>query len=319
MRWLIVGAMGIAASVVGLFGANRSSSEPSALPKWQKAALAIWEALTAEQRRQVLQPFDASFRREVRLPGGPRPGILIGTLNANQQALVVQLVRVLCSEKGAEKVLALMAQEQQVPEPKGMGSYTLTFFGDPKGEPFAVRIAGHHLTLLRSRGDEWFGPVVLGSNPHLNNTKDWLWDGEEALAVQLWQALTDEQRKRAHDPMARPDAFRGVPSEFAGLPVQELSEAQKRLVRQLVDERLSVLADDWAQEFREALRWDGEQGTRGKDGEGGIDALTLAYAGNPVRPIAQGGRFAYRLRGRTFRMEFWNWHGHMHLILEARR
>jgi hypothetical protein len=242
------------------------------------------------------------------LPGGPRPGILIGTLNANQQALVVQLVRVLCSEKGAEKVLALMAQEQQVPEPKGMGSYTLTFFGDPKGEPFAVRIAGHHLTLLRSRGDEWLGPVVLGSNPHLNNTKDWLWDGEEALAVQLWQALTDEQRKRAHDPTARPDAFRGVPSEFAGLPVQELSEAQKRLVRQLVDERLSVLANDWAQEFREALK-----------AEGGIDALTLAYAGNPVRPIAQGGRFAYRLRGRTFRMEFWNWHGHMHLILEARR
>jgi hypothetical protein len=142
----------------------------------------------------------------------------------------------------------------------------------------------------------------------LNNTKDWLWDGEEALAVQLWQALTDEQRKRAHDPTARPDAFRGVPSEFAGLPVQELSEAQKRLVRQLVDERLSVLANDWAQEFREALK-----------AEGGIEALTLAYAGNPVRPVAQGGRFAYRLRGRTFRMEFWNWHGHMHLILEARR
>ncbi|MFA0732028.1 MAG: hypothetical protein LKKZDAJK_000107 [Candidatus Fervidibacter sp.] len=308
MRWLIVGAMGMVAGILGWSGFRPLASASSELPKWQKEALAIWEALTAEQRQKVLQPFDAPFRREIRLPGGPRPGILIGTLNANQQALVVQLVRVLCSEKGAEKVLALMRQEQQVPEPRGIGSYTLTFFGDPKGEPFAVRIAGHHLTLLRSRGDEWLGPVVLGSNPHLNNTKDWLWDGEETLAVQLWQALTDEQRKQAHDPTTHPDAFRGVPSEFAGLPVQEMSGTQKRLVRQLVEERLSVLANDWAQEFREALK-----------AEGGIEALTLAYAGNPVRPIAQGGRFAYRLRGRTFRMEFWNWHGHMHLTLEARR
>lgn len=311
MRRCFVRAMGIllVAGVIGLVGASQLTPAPLGLPKWQHAALAIWEALTAEQRRQALQPFDAPYRREIRLPGGPRPGLLIGMLTNRQQGeLVVQLVRALCSPKGADKVLALMQQEQQVPEPKGMGSYTLTFFGDPRGEPFAVRIAGHHLTLLRSRGDKWLGPIVLGSNPHLNNSHDWLWDAEEALAVQLWNQLTDGQRRQAHDPQSRPDAFRGVRAEFTGLPVRALTEGQKRLVQRLIDERLGVLAPDWAREFRQAL-----------EAQGGVDALVLAYAGDAVRPVAQGGRFAYRLQGQKFRMELWNRHGHLHLILDAQR
>jgi hypothetical protein len=148
----------------------------------------------------------------------------------------------------------------------------------------------------------------LGSNPHLNNSHDWLWDAEEALAVQLWNQLTDGQRRQAHDPQSRPDAFRGVRAEFTGLPVRALTEGQKRLVQRLIDERLGVLAPDWAREFRQAL-----------EAQGGVDALVLAYAGDAVRPVAQGGRFAYRLQGQKFRMELWNRHGHLHLILDAQR
>src|SRR5580692_2860885 len=82
----------------------------------------------------------------------PRPGLRLGSLSAAQRDAVMQMLQVLLSARGYQKVLDIMGSDQALAEDThfsgGPEYYTLGIFGVPSlATPWMVQFGGHHLAL----------------------------------------------------------------------------------------------------------------------------------------------------------------------------
>jgi Protein of unknown function (DUF3500) len=82
----------------------------------------------------------------------PRPGLRLGSLSSAQRDAVMQMLQVLLSARGYQKVLDIMGSDQALAEgahfPGGAEYYTLGIFGAPSPTtPWMVQLGGHHLAL----------------------------------------------------------------------------------------------------------------------------------------------------------------------------
>jgi hypothetical protein len=180
------------------------------------------------------------------------PGLPFDKLTAEERPLVENALRSMTSGYGASRCLAVARQT-------GPARIYLNYVGVPAAEqPFAWRIATHHLTLIYAdfgkgkAGD--FGPILLGGNPAND-----LWDAEEKLALELFASLSPAERNLVK--WKGGSASRAAVGKSGGA-IGELAEKPQRLARQLLGQRLAVLSADRRNAFEEMVQR-----------QGGIDKL----------------------------------------------
>ncbi len=163
--------------------------------------------------------------------GGKRAGIKIGDLNAKQRVKLEKVMRMVLSDEGW--TMANKVAQQDGPE--GLGKYWVACFGDPRtGDPFAFRIAEHHLTVVHlevAKGEtKEFGPILLGANPPK------LWQADEEALMQVWnkmgapKPLIKEKAAIASEPMQAGE----------GVLFGTLNEEARSSIKKAWDQRLSI-------------------------------------------------------------------------------
>jgi hypothetical protein len=201
--------------------------------------------------------------------------------------------------RALEGVLGGLVGPQRDPE-----LYYLTLFVGPGGpQPWGWRFEGHHLSVnvtdLGPHG-QIVAPLFMGANPARvpSGPKEGLrlLAAEEDLAFELLQMLDPQQRARATiaaqtfgDIVTRSDPT-VKPMAFAGLPAAEMTIAQQRQLRRLLELYAGRMAD--ASAARQLRRIE----------DAGFGRLHFAWAGahQPRNP------HYYRIHGPTVLVEYDN-------------
>ncbi len=197
------------------------------------------------------------------VPGRRPGGIRLGNLSEVSQKRAWMALQSLLSQDGFAKV-ELLATDIELASGAGtVSDYTVAVFGNPMVDPaWGFQFDGHHIALnfLVHGNDLILAPMFLGSQPLTINGKTPL-QNEIQLGRQLFDALTAEQKDIATvQGLVRRDVVAGSGSghidqsrtmdlsvfENVGLPLDDLSETQLELSKQLVGEYLFYLSQPFA-------------------------------------------------------------------------
>ena len=194
-----------------------------------------------------------------RRPGGAR----LGDLSEVSQQRAWQALRSLLSQNGYSKVELLATDIERASGAGTVSDYTVAVFGNPViDSAWGFQFDGHHIALnfLVHGNDLILAPLFLGSQPLTINGKTPL-QNEIRLGRQLFEALNAEERKLATvQGLVRRDVVAGSGSGHidqsknldysifydVGIPLADLSESQRELSNQLVQEYLFNLSKPFA-------------------------------------------------------------------------
>ena len=279
-------------------------------------------SLEPDQRTRATYGFESPERFAWQYTPGPRGGLALGDMRAEQRAGAMAIVEASLSPRGHTEVASIIDLEPILGELERVGGrpgserrdpglYWFAVFGDP-GEgsgpggagPWSWRLGGHHIAIhLTIEAGRVVGsaPSFLGANPAVVPSGPTAGaralTGEEGLARDLLAALTPEQRAVAVvDPVAPPDIRSGTGrrATLRGIPVGIRHEdldapgrtALEALVRHYVDRsRPDVAADEWQRIL-----------------DAGLADLTFAWAG----PDVPGRGHYYAVRGPRTLIEYDN-------------
>ena len=237
------------------------------------AAFRVLAKLTPEQRMAVNHPVDAPEWRAWSNPEFVihRVGVRLEELSTDAAAAALALVAASLSPAGYERVVEAMdlngylGDLVDLPQIMNNRSYWFSLFGTPStSEPWGWQLFGHHVAVncIVVGGRQVIAPVFLGAEPALSDERPPLFAAREAQAIRLGESFTDEQRAaavvfrsvldpempegRVHPADERhvAGAFRDnrvVPYE--GICVREFDDAQRKLLREIVDDFLLLLPD----------------------------------------------------------------------------
>ena len=271
--------------------------------------------LNPSQRAAASFPFDDPERTRWAYVPQARAGIPLAAMDAEQRAAAFGVLGTGLSERGTVLAHGIIELEGILGELEGAVSslfgprrdpelYYLTLFIGPGGTPpFGWRFEGHHLSVnvtdLGPNG-QIVAPLFMGANPARvpNGPREGLrlLAAEEDLAFELLHMLDADQRARAtiaaqtsgdiltrNDPTVRPMAF-------AGLPAAEMTIAQQRQLRRLLEVYAGRMADSSAHRQLQRIN------------DAGFERLHFAWAGahQPRRP------HYYRIHGPTVLVEYDN-------------
>ncbi|HEV3145011.1 MAG TPA: DUF3500 domain-containing protein [Gemmataceae bacterium] len=289
------GVLGLLAGAVVL-GDNSKPAKGGSDEAARTAAIRLFQSLDENQKKLALKEFDDKERRVEQFPPVERPGLPFDKLTMEQQALAAEAIRAMTSEYGAERCLAVLKQT-------GGNRQYLNFFGEPSpGKPFAWRVATHHLTMLYAEfgeaKSEEFGPVLLGGNP-VNQ----LWDDEEKLAMEFFQSLTEEQKKKVAG-----HGGSGAPIGKDGLKIADLEGKPKDLAKALLQKRLDVFSADRRRILESLIERDG-----------GMEQLKIAVWGDLSKSNRDGGTPNWKI-GNDRLLFDWQTAGrnHIHMTVRAK-
>ena len=289
------------------------------------ATRTLRSTLNERQRAEVSFPFDDPERTQWAYVPQRRRGLSLGAMNAEQRVAAFKVLGTGLSERGTTLAHGIIELERILGDLEGALSrvmlrrdperYYLTLFGGPGGpHPRGWRFEGHHLSVnvteLGPHG-QIVAPLFMGANPARvpSGPREGfrLLAAEEDLAFELLRMLDDRQRARAtiaaqtfgdvvtrNDPTVKPMAF-------AGLPAAEMTIAQQRQLRRLLEVYAGRMTDSSA--HRQLQRID----------DAGFGRLHFAWAGahEPRRP------HYYRIHGPTVLVEYDNSQGnanHIHTV-----
>lgn len=280
------------------------------------AARAFVESLEPQQARQAQAAFDAPDRREFTYLPGPRPGLALADMSADQQQRAIDLLATGLSERGFGRARGIMALEEILAGiERATGSpgwerrhpeyYWFRVLGEPGGErPWAWKAGGHHLAVhMTVVGEHVAGaPLFLGANPatvppgHPTAGLRTLPDEEDlgrtlvtALArhrpeAVIYDSVAPRDILTRHDPVA--DTGR-IPSGLAYADMAgEHRELLVRLVRHYLDRAVPGVADAAWIDIEKA----------------GLDGVSFRWAG----PVEPGRGHYYAVLGPTFLLEYDN-------------
>ena len=312
------------------------------------ATMTFLNALGPEQREQVQFPFTrqptataAHFKGGLHgsvtfvgeqygqamwsdLPLGdvPRPGLRLGSLSAAQRDAVMQMLQVLLSAKGYQKVLDIMGSDQALVEGTrfsgGPEYYTLGIFGAPSPTtPWMVQFGGHHLalnvTMAGARGV--LAPVATGAQPALytsNGKTVRVLAQENDKAFVLVAALDQSQRKQVMlndypGNLAFGPGHDGETMAPEGLQASAMTEIQRRMLVDLMSEWAGMVNDTYA-------------APRMAEIEAGLDDTYFAWSGPTTPEPGRNGAAYFRIQGPKVIIEFapqqigWDLTMHVHTI-----
>ncbi|MBX3605752.1 MAG: DUF3500 domain-containing protein [Piscinibacter sp.] len=287
------------------------------------AARELVEATAPDERRALLLPFSDAARSDWHYTPRRRDGLAWKAMSARQREATTALLRSALSERGHDKVRALMALEITLRELESFGlsrdpeNYAIALYGDPGRGGWGWRIEGHHLSLHFSlEGERYVAtlPQFFGANP-ARVPRDVgrgappagfrLLGGEEDTAREWLASLDDAQRgiavfeRRPYGDIVSRNAARAQPLEAAGLGFGAMNAAQQALVLRLV----AVFAEHLRPELAQARL------TRVRAAP--LESIRVGWAGS----TAPGEPFYFRVQGATFLIEFDNSGGnHVHSV-----
>jgi hypothetical protein len=238
-----------------------------------------------------------------------RKGLPLEAMNAEQKEAARALIAAGTSSSGYAKVTGIMALESilfdleknrnMIRNPEW---YFFSVFGTPsKTGRWGLRIEGHHLSLnFTIDGGQIVSatPAFFGANPAVIKTGPR--QGQRTLpeaedhAKALFASLTAEQRQAALQKEQFPEIEQAKPAatvgEPVGLPASKMTDAQKELLRKLIE--------GYAGRMPPAVAAD--QLARVK--AAGLERVHFAFA----QEDKPGQPYTYRVHGPTFLIEFLN-------------
>lgn len=279
--------------------AAASSSVLAKSGPMEATAERLYASLTPEQRELAVRTYDDPQRTQEMFTGGKRVGVQIRDLDEKQREMALSLLTGFTSEYGRKKAEAIAAQEGN----GGLLQYYVAFFGTPgEGQTYAWRIAEHHLTIVnvevRDGRMTEFGPILLGANPPT------LWDDEEDLLIDLYAAMTPEERTKASR-SGKADSTKPIGN--AGVPVSELGEGARKKLQAMFDQRLEFYSPDIRERVAKMV-----------ERQGGLGSMRVAFWGVADKRCAQGGKWDFKLGGDSFLCDYENTRGHIHLSMKGR-
>lgn len=281
------------------------------------AAQSFLKTLSADQLKVAQLPYAAPERVDWHfIPKPARKGMQVKLMTPAQREASFLLLRSVVSQLGYKKATTIMSMEKLLFELEGgKGAnirdperYFFTVFGDPTGtERWGLSIEGHHMSLnFVLQGDQVISstPQVFAANPATIKAKNAsgfevgarILGREEQLAFDLVNSLNAEQKAIAiFDKTALKEVRNaGVaqpPTDAAiGIPVEKLSDVQKKVLRNLIEEYCVAMPEDVAVARLKELD------------AAGYEKVTFAWAGATEPGI---GHY-YRIQGPTFLVEFVN-------------
>ncbi|PZG52799.1 hypothetical protein C1I98_06875 [Spongiactinospora gelatinilytica] len=280
------------------------------VPAMREAALRFLGALDGERAEAARAGFGSGERTEWSYLPGPRPGLPLVEMTAEQEELALTLLETGCSAAGAEVAHAIIALERirrrlvtGVEEIDG-DRYWFRIFGDPAGDgPWMWRVNGHHLAIhvTVAGGECTVTPSFLGSEPAmvLSGPQRGLrvLAEEEELGRALLADLAPDQRRAAivdetapDDILTRVDPVVDLSGLPPGVAYGGLSASSKDLLERLVRRYFQRSPAGYAEaSWRRVL-------------DAGLDKVTFAWAGSDRR----GEGHYYRVAGPTFLLEYDN-------------
>jgi hypothetical protein len=321
---LIVAVLLLTAGLAGsMIASQRTASSMS------KAATALLDSLTPEQRQKMAMPLDSPDRTRWNfIPTNmfPRQGLPLKEMTEPQRKLAHDLLRAALSQRGYATTAAIIndleailrdteAAARAKAEASGQGGgrggqtrdpelYFFSVFGTPGAKgAWGWRVEGHHVSLhftLANGNAVAAAPSMFGSNPaevREGPRKGFrALDKEQDAGRAVIMALDEAQRKTAIFTDTAPnDIVTGVavkidPLSPPGIAASAMTAKQRELLMQLVDVYTSQMTADIASERQAEIK------------KAGVDKITFAWAG----PIEPGQRHYYRVQGPTFLIEFDN-------------
>jgi hypothetical protein len=300
-------------------GASRSDTSALSV-----AARTFLSTLNASQRTDATFPFDDPERTKWAYVPQKRAGLPLKEMDAEQRAAAFGLLGTGLSDRGTGLARGIIELEGTLGELEGVLSrvvlrrdpelYYLSLFVGPGTNPWGWRFEGHHLSVnvteLGPHG-QIVAPLFMGANPARvpSGPKEGqrLLAAEEDVAFELLQMLDPQQRTRATiatetfgDIVTRSDPT-VKPMEFAGLPAAEMTIAQQRQLRRLLEVYAGRMADSSASRQLQRIE------------DAGFGRLHFAWAG----AHQAGNPHYYRIHGPTVLVEYDNSQGganHIHTV-----
>ena len=236
-----------------------------------------------------------------------RPGIELGSLGAKQRTAAMQLLQLLLSTKGYEKVQEIMGSDQALADGgtdfvAGKDHYLIAVFGSPDTtKPWMVEFGGHHLGLnvVISGAHGALTPTLTGAQPAV-----YILDGktvrvlaqENDKAFDLLNSLNDSERKKAilnyhvGDLVLGPghDGQAIVPE---GLKASEMTVKQREMLLGLIAEWAGIINNAYQKEHLTNLR-------------AGLNDTYFAWSGPTTHTPGRNGTAYYRIQGPKVIIEF---------------
>ncbi len=311
-RAFVVGAMVVAMSQVRAQDSNAVA-----------AAQRLIDAVTPAQRTELLHPFTDTARSDWHYTPRRRDGLAWKAMSPIQREASTALLRTALTERGLDKVRALMALEITLRELETFGlsrdpeNYALAIHGEPGNGGWGWRIEGHHMSLHFSYdGGRCVStlPQFFGANPAMvprdvgggaPRAGFRLLGDEEDLARQWLASLGTVQRARAifdtrtYGDIASGNTPRARPLDAAGLAFAEMDAAQQAQVLKLI----GVFADHLETELAQARL--------ARVRAAPLESIRVGWAGStePRKP------HYFRIQGATFLIEYDNSGGnHVHSV-----
>ena len=310
----------IAACVLAWIGAIRAADKSSSA--MADAASSLVGALTPDQKRVALFPFDGSEREHwgfVPTEIFARNGLTVGSMSETQRAMVHDLLKAGLSQNGYLTATSIMQLEDvlRAIEDAGGGDvavgrrmernpvkYFVSVFGTPsKTGNWGWRVEGHHVSLnftivngtLVAAAPQFFGsnPAEVRSGPKKGLR---ILANEEDSARALLMALDPQQRAKAVINTTAPGDIVTMntvtinPLAPGGVVASDLKANQRDLLMKVIDSYSSAMAADIASDRMARIQ------------KAGIDKIGFAWAGEPER----GKKHYYRVQGPTFLIEYDN-------------
>jgi len=261
--------------------AARADAPPTAPKKpAEDLIIELYKSLTAEQKAKVVKSYDhgADKGRPTRLSLNPNralfgPEFTVGKIytKAQQEILDKILMAISSGEDGYRRI----TRNGTFDASKSIQNCGADLFGDPTTGKYAFIFTGHHLT-VRSDGDftdgvAFGGPIYYGHSPNGYSRANIFYYQTKSV-TSVFEALSEAQRAKATVKMGNPGEgdrsvrFKAQATERPGLPLAELSKAQKDLVEKVMRDVLSPFRKEDAEEVLTVIKKNG-----------GMDKIQLAF------------------------------------------
>ncbi len=268
-------------------------------------------SLSTEEKAKAVFSFEDEQRFDWHFIPRPRKGVPLKDLSEGQRKLAMEFMKSGLGASGYQKATTIISLEpilRELEQGQGRGMvrdpelYYFSVFGTPSVKNvWGWRVEGHHISLNFTviRGELLSTtPLFLGANPAevKQGSRQGLraLAGEEDKARDLVQSLDEKQRevaiidKTAPKDIITTNSKKADPLKPEGLAASQMNKQQKDLLNKLLEEYLSRMPQDVADERRKKLR------------EAGMDKIHFAWAGG----VTRGEPHYYRVQGTTFLIEY---------------
>ncbi|MEM7477491.1 MAG: DUF3500 domain-containing protein [Planctomycetota bacterium] len=258
-----------ASEVVGTYSPKIDSRSAEAMAAAGKAFLT---SLDEAQRSKVLDGLTSAERKKwTNLPQrSGNGGLALGKCNEAQVKAFCDLMAKLLSKPGYEKMCNVMLADDQLlnggnPRPGfGTEDFFVVLFGEPSAtKPWGFQLDGHHLGLNLSMEGEniTLAPSHTGTQPvkfKIGDKEIRPLAAENDVAFELVTSLSEEQKKSAILSTQKGNLAAGpgqdkIP-ELGGVSCESFSDAQIKLLEQLIDEWVGILPAAQAERRMDVLK-----------------------------------------------------------------